>query len=104
MPLTGWRDSGVARSQFNDVAATRLDASDSVRQVNRLTDRVRVPRVARARREPDERSADAGGLLALDDLVDPGIAGEGLGRGLARRPVAEKLHLVSFVCGGRRKR
>ena len=94
VPLPGRRQDRVPGPDLQDLAATRLDPADAVGHVQRLAHGVDVPRVAGAGREADDGGADPGRRLAADDLVEPGVAGEHVGRCLGGRPIGQDLHRV----------
>ena len=69
-------DDHVAGADLFDRSAPPLDASAAGRYDQPLSERVRVPRGARARLERDEPGADARRLLRREERIDAHRAGE----------------------------
>jgi hypothetical protein len=92
MPLTGGRADGVTRADLDDIPAARLDATDALGYMDRLTNRVDVPCVAGAGREPNDGDSDPRWLLAAGDDVQPGVADEPVSRGFLGRRLAHEVH------------
>ena len=75
------------------VAAARLHEADAVGDVQRLPERVPVPRRAGAGREAHEVHAQARRCLAPGDDVEVHVTGEELGGALRGRVLGLELHV-----------
>src|SRR5262245_21545903 len=76
----------VAWPDLADRLALELHAAEAAHHVQRLAERMPVPRGARPGLERHERRADARGVRRLDDRLLPHRAGERVRRPTPRRP------------------
>src|SRR4051794_28352832 len=74
--LVGRTQQYVARVELEDRPSLDLRPANTVGDDQCLAKRMFVPGSAGTGFERDDPTADAGGLLALEDRVDPHIAGE----------------------------
>jgi hypothetical protein len=90
--------SGAAPCQCHSPGA-RLDAANALGDVQRLADRVGVPRVPRAWRKANHADANARRRFAAGEGVDPDVTNESICRALRGRLLRLNLHRLSLRDG-----
>src|SRR6185436_10048794 len=94
--FAGSKPDHIPRMNLLDRAGPALRAPAAGGHNQRLTERVRVPRRARAGFESDARATHARGVSPIEQWIDANRAGEPVGRSLAGR-----LRSASFDVHGR---
>ena len=89
----GVRENGVARAQSDRLPAARLHQTAPVKDVQRLAQGMRVPRVASARREAHHVHAHRRRPATARELVDPYLASEDVSSALARRLLFDQFQI-----------
>src|SRR3954452_13256912 len=95
VPLTRRRVDHLTGADLANLAAAGLHPPAAFGHVQRLADGMRVPGGAGTWCEVDEVDAQAGGLGALRDAVQPDVPGELLRRSFDSRWLGLNLHCVT---------
>src|SRR5437867_11791678 len=95
VPFAGRRMNDLPWTDLQHLAATRLHAADAIDHVKRLADGMDMPGVPGSGREVHDARTDPRRLDPSDDHVEPGVAGESLGRALHGLLSRSDLHLAA---------